>query len=162
LFYFSSFDYPRAQKALLFYIHLALLTITVLLSYVIMFRYIVRNFRQYPILFLTGAGVIMPFLLNMLYAFNLIRFEHDISPLSYFFTIIIFIYFANISRFDISKRLNRALAEITKSSALSSGIVEESAKIIVQEACHALSTNSMRIGIWSITEDTSVIKNITY
>jgi PAS domain S-box-containing protein len=160
--YFASFDYPFVKKAPLFITHIALLTVAVLFSYVIIFRYIVRNFRQYPILFLTGAGVFMPFLLNMLYAFNLIKFEHDVSPLSYFFTIIIFIYFANISRLDTSKKLSQALAKITKSSALSSGIVEESAKIIVKESCHALSTNSIRIGIWTIPEEKNVIKNITY
>jgi PAS domain S-box-containing protein len=159
--YFFSFDYPYVHKAPIFNIHIALLTVAVLFSYVIIFRYIVRNFRQYPILFLTGAGVIMPFLLNLLYAFNLIKFVHDVSSLSYFFTIIVFIYFANISRLDTSKRFYQALVEITKSSAFSSGILEESARIIVQEGSHALSANSIRLGIWSIPEDKTVIKNIT-
>jgi PAS domain S-box-containing protein len=161
-FYFISFDYPNILKTSYYNIRVIIMSAVVLFSYVIIFRYIFKNFRQYPLLFLTGIGVIIPFPLNMLYAFNIIKLEHDVAPLCYFFTIIVFIYFANISRLDTTKRLTQALAEITKSSALSSGIVEESARIIVQEGCHALSANAIRVGIWNMSEDNAVIKNITY
>jgi PAS domain S-box-containing protein len=160
--YFTSYQYPIAKQGILFPIHLGLLTAMILFSYGVLFRYIMKNYRKYPLLFLTGAGVIAPFLLNMLFVFQLIKFQHDISPLGYFFTIIVFIYCANITRIDTAKRLSQALAEITKSSALSSGIIEESARVIVREGCYALGTNAVRMGIWNITEDKTVVKNIMY
>ena len=160
--YFTSYNYPIAVKGIIFPIHLVLLTATILFSYVILFRYLIKNYRQYPLLFLTGVGVIAPFLLNMLFAFQLINFKHDISPLGYFLTIIVFIYFANVTRIDTTKKLSRALTKISETPALSLGIMEDAAKIIVKEGCRALSTDSIRIGIWNITEDTTVIKNITY
>ncbi|MDR0289940.1 MAG: response regulator [Treponema sp.] len=160
--YFTAYHYPTAGKGILFTVHLALLTVAVLFSYTVLFSYIIKNYRQYPLLFLTGAGVITPFLLNMLFAFQLINFHHDISPLGYFFTIIVFIYCANVTRIDTSKKLSQALTEITKTPALSSGIVEEAASIIVQEGCYALGTHSMRIGIWVVAADATVLKNIIY
>jgi PAS domain S-box-containing protein len=160
--FFTAYDHPIATKGPLFYIHVVLIVSSLLFSSVIIAVYVAKNFRQHPLLFLTTIGVITPIVLNMLFSFNLIKFEHDMSPVGYIFTIITFLYFANVTRIDTTKKLSQALAVITKTPALSSGIVEESANIIVQEACHALSTNSIRVGIWNITEDTTVIKNISY
>jgi PAS domain S-box-containing protein len=160
--FFTAYDYPIAIKGPIFNIHVFLIVSSLLFSSAIIFIYVVKNFRQYPSLFLTTIGVITPIVLNMMFSFHLIKFEHDMSPAGYIFTIITFLYFANVTRIDTTKKLGQALAEITKNPALSSGIVEESANIIVQEACNALGTNSIRIGIWSITEDATVIKNMTY
>jgi PAS domain S-box-containing protein len=160
--FFTAYDYPIAIKGPIFNIHVFLIVSSLLFSSIIIAIYVVKNFRRHPLLFLTSIGVIIPIALNMLFSFHLIKFEHDMSPAGYIFTIIAFLYFANITRIDTTKKLSQALAEITKTSALSSGIVKISANIIVKEGCHALGTNSIRIGIWSIIEDTTVIKNITY
>jgi PAS domain S-box-containing protein len=160
--FFTAYDYPIAIKGPIFNIHVFLIVSSLLFSTVIIFIYVVRNFRQYPLLFLTTIGVITPIVLNLMFSFHLIKFEHDMSPAGYIFTIITFLYFANVTRIDTTKRLTQALAAISKTPALSSGIVEEAANIIVQEACNALGTKSIRVGIWNITEDTTVIKNMTY
>jgi PAS domain S-box-containing protein len=160
--FFTAYDYPIAIKGPIFNIHVFLIVSSLLFSSVIIVIYVVKNFRQNPLLFLTTIGVITPIVLNMLFSFNLIKFEHDMSPAGYIFTTIAFLYFANVTRIDTTKRLSQALAVITKTPALSSGIVEESANIIVQESCHALSTDSIRIGIWNITDDTTIIKSIAY
>ncbi|MDR0313020.1 MAG: PAS domain-containing protein, partial [Treponema sp.] len=160
--FFTAYNYPIAIKGPIFNIHVFLIVSSLLFSSVIVVIYVAKNFKQYPLLSLTTIGVIIPIVLNMLFSFNLIKFEHDMSPVGYIFLIIAFLYFANVTRLDTTKRLSHALAEITKTSALSSGIVEESAKIIAQEACQALSTNSIRIGIWNFLEEKAVVKSITY
>jgi signal transduction histidine kinase/CheY-like chemotaxis protein len=160
--FFTAYEYPIAIKGPVFNIHVVLVVSSLLFSSIIIAIYVVKNFRQYPLLFLTSIGVIIPIVLNLLFSFHLIKFEHDMSPAGYIFTIIAFLYFSNITRIDTTKKLSQALTEITKTPALSSGKVEESASIIAKEACHALSTSSIRVGIWTITEDSPVIKNITY
>jgi PAS domain S-box-containing protein len=160
--FFTAYIYPIAIKGPIFYIHVFLIVSSLLFSSVIVVIYVVKNFRQNPLLFLTSVGIIIPIVLNMMFSFHLIKFEHDMSPAGYIFTIISFLYFANVTRIDTTKRLSQALAEITKTSALSLGKVEDSAKIIVREGCHALSTDSIRIGIWNLIGDTAVIRNIAY
>jgi PAS domain S-box-containing protein len=160
--FFTAYDYPIAIKGPIFNIHVFMIVSSLLFSSVIIFIYVVKNFRQHPLLFLTTIGVLTPIILNMLFSFHLIKFEHDMSPVGYIFTIITFLYFANVTRIDTTKKLSQALAAISKTPALSSGISEEAANIIVQEACNALGTTSIRVGIWNITEDTTVLKNMTY
>lgn len=63
------------------------------------------------------------------------------------------------SSFDYTNQLNNALAKITKTSALTSGILSDAANVIAWEGCHALNTN--RIGIWRMSEKGWVLKSIT-
>jgi PAS domain-containing protein len=50
------------------------------------------------------------------------------------------------SRYLDANKLSWALAEVTKSPALSSGRLKEAADLIAKEGCHALNTH--RVGIW--------------
>ena len=56
--------------------------------------------------------------------------------------------------------LSRALVEITKTKALASGVLEDAARVIAKEGCHALNTH--RVGIWRIATSNSslVLKSI--
>ena len=49
--------------------------------------------------------------------------------------------------------LGKALVEITKTKALASGVLEDAAKVIAREGCHALNTH--RVGIWRIAKSPS-------
>ncbi|MCL1993555.1 MAG: ATP-binding protein [Spirochaetes bacterium] len=70
--------------------------------------------------------------------------------------------------FEYANKLSGSLAKISKLPALSAGILEDAAKAIALEGCHAL--NAHRVGIWRI--DTAapaaagaaqqVLKNISY
>ncbi len=51
-----------------------------------------------------------------------------------------------------SDKLGSALAQITKTPALTSGILSDAAEVIAREGCHALNTN--RVGIWRVLNDT--------
>lgn len=92
--YFSTFDFTIPHRGPIFNIHLAMDTFSLLFFYVIFFRYMIKNFRRYPFLFLTGVGTIIPYLLNMAYVFGFSGFDYDISPIGFFLTIILFAYFS--------------------------------------------------------------------
>ena len=50
-------------------------------------------------------------------------------------------------------RLSRALAQITQTPALTSGVINDAAGVISREGCHALGAS--RVGIWNVAEDMS-------
>ncbi|MCL2801828.1 MAG: ATP-binding protein [Treponema sp.] len=63
--------------------------------------------------------------------------------------------------FEYAKKLSDALAKITKSPAISAGILDEAANIIVKEGCIALNTH--RIGVWSFADESEkTLRNISY
>ena len=156
--FFISFDYPYSQKGPIFAIHYAFIVSAGIVSFVVVFRYILKKFRQSPIVLLTGTGIIVPFVLNLFYSFNLTKFNHDTTPLGYFITIIAFIYFSDISRIDTSRELSNALAELTKLPAFSAGILEDAASAIAETGCTALKTH--RVGIWTTNDEARVYKSV--
>ncbi|MCL1828341.1 MAG: ATP-binding protein [Oscillospiraceae bacterium] len=158
--YFSSYDYPFFAKSTLYWVHISLIAAVILTAYVLLFRYIIRNFRQNPILLLTGIGAIIPFVLNIIYSFSLFGFTYDLSPLGYFFTIIIFIFYSNASGMRDSGKLSDALVKITKQPAFSAGILEDAAHVIAEIGCPALRTN--RVGIWRATESSPILTSLAY
>ncbi len=62
---------------------------------------------------------------------------------------------------EYATKLNTALAQITKTSALTSGILEDAASVIAREGCHALKTH--RVGIWRMLHgnDSRELKSIS-
>jgi len=61
--------------------------------------------------------------------------------------------------YEYSKKLNKALARITKSSTISAGVLKDAADIVVQEGCAAL--NVHRIGIWSYLDNDNILKCVS-
>ncbi|MDR2571024.1 MAG: hypothetical protein LBD23_12165, partial [Oscillospiraceae bacterium] len=145
--FYTSFSFPYAYIGPIWFIHIILAMCSILFFSTILVIYIAKNYKSSPLLILTGVGIIIPFLFHMIYTFEWIQIPHDLSPFGYFFTIVFFYYFANISRIDPAIRLSNALAEITEQPALSSGILEDAANVIARIGCHAL--NTYRIGIWT-------------
>ncbi|MCL2544348.1 MAG: ATP-binding protein [Clostridia bacterium] len=66
----------------------------------------------------------------------------------------------NNGGYEYASKLNDALAKITKLPALSAGILGDAANVIAREGCEALQTH--RVGIWSATEEATVLKSIAY
>jgi len=158
--YFSGYDYPTSHLGPIWSVHLVLSVSSVVFFLGVLYRYIAKNIRRSPMLVFIGIGVIIPYTLNMLYTFDVRGFEHDIAPIGFFFTIVFFYYFANVSRKDPASRLNAALAEITKLPALTSGVMEDAANVIAKKGCLALNTN--RVGIWTTNEDATILKGLSY
>jgi len=57
-----------------------------------------------------------------------------------------------------SNRLGIALANITKTTALTSGILEDATNVIAKEGCHALDTH--RVGIWRMANNYATLNSI--
>jgi len=161
--YFVNLDppvYPSTipPTAFLFWIHVSLIAVGVLFFYSLLIRYIVKNFRRYPLLFITGIGVAIPFILNIAFVVNLFGLNYDLSPIGYFFTITLFAYFSYASRVrNYNPTFFRdTLASITKSPELYSGIFEDAAMLIAKEGCNAL--NVQCTAIWKLSEDKNLLK----
>ncbi|MDR2176210.1 MAG: response regulator [Synergistaceae bacterium] len=54
--------------------------------------------------------------------------------------------------------MSGALAKITKTPALTAGILKDSADVIAREGCHALNTH--RVGIWRMSNDARTLESI--
>ncbi|MCL2765322.1 MAG: ATP-binding protein [Treponema sp.] len=61
--------------------------------------------------------------------------------------------------YEYAHKLSDALASITKSPAISGGILKDAADVIAQKAGIALNTH--RVSVWNITETSQVLTNIT-
>ena len=166
--YYANFDFPdpaigtMPPSGLLFWIHIFCIALGVLFSYTILFRFIVKNFRRYPILIITGIGAVLPFILNIAFAVKLFGLKYDLSPIGFFCTIVLFAYssYSSRRRSYRPKIFNDTLVRITKSPMLSAGDIEEASEMITREAC--LATGANHAGIWmmeSAVENSAVIKN---
>jgi len=164
--YFDNFDYPDPSVGTIppagpfFLVNIALITIGFFIFYTILFRYIIKNFRQYPFLIITGIGLIFPFALYLAFAINLFGLAYDLSPIGFFCSIVLFTYFSYSSRARNyrPKIFSDTLLKITKSPELSAGNIEEAAKMIVKEGCIAIGAH--HIGIWNL--EGNVLKNTMY
>ena len=162
-FYFTNFNVPDPSMGTMppagpvFWIHIALITAGVLFFYTILFRYIIRNFRRYPFLIISGIGAVLPFLLNIAFALNLFGITYDFSPIGFFCTIVLFSYFSYSSRARNyrPKIFSDALVRISKSPKLSAGNIDEAAQMIVKEGCIAIGAH--HIGIWKLNG--TILKN---
>ncbi|MDR2055206.1 MAG: PAS domain-containing protein [Desulfovibrio sp.] len=63
------------------------------------------------------------------------------------------------SAFEYAAKLSDALARITKTPALTAGILREAAEVIAGEGCRGLNTN--RVGIWRVISDKQILRSIT-
>jgi len=157
--YYLSYDYPRVPIGPIWYIHLVFASMAMLFIIIILFRYIARNIRRSPILLIAGIGILLPFILNIIYSFDLIGFGHDISPLAFFLTVLFFYYYTNVSGRDHVRKLNNALTEITELPELTSGVLEDAANMISKKACIALETS--RVGMWMTNSDAYKLSSFT-
>jgi PAS domain S-box-containing protein len=60
---------------------------------------------------------------------------------------------------EYAGKLSKALARITKTPAITAGILREAADVIAKEGCRAL--NSHRVGLWRVINDGQLLRSIT-
>ncbi|MCL2265104.1 MAG: transporter substrate-binding domain-containing protein [Treponema sp.] len=84
-------------------------------------------------------------------AIGIIGIAHNITKLKKIEQDIAFSY-------EYSKKLNDALAKITKSPAISSGVLNDAANAVAQAGCRALNAN--RVVIFSYVQNQNILKNI--
>jgi hypothetical protein len=138
--FFTNLDYPDPgistipPTGILFSVHIAAMMCGVLFFYALLIIYIAKNYRRYPLLIVTGVGALTPFLLNIAFITNIISL--DLSPIGFFFTVVLFAYYSYASKVRASKhnRYSDTLGIITKSPVLSSGDIEQAAVMIAKAA----------------------------
>ena len=97
-FYFTDYSYPFPARALLFWIHISMNFLVIIIVFILLIRYIIRGVKGNPWLILTGIGMMIPYAMNLLYSFGMISFPHDTTPIGFFFTFILFVFVANRSQ----------------------------------------------------------------
>jgi len=142
-----------APTGILFTIHVSLIALGVLFFYTIFIRYIFRNYRRYPLLFITGVAVLIPFLLNVAHVYGLFGLRYDFSPIGYFLTIVLFAYYSYTTRvrYYNPTYFSNTLSRITKSPVLYGGNLDDTFRMIAEEGCKAL--NVQCITIWKFSDD---------
>ncbi|MCL2817161.1 MAG: response regulator [Clostridiales bacterium] len=98
--YFTEITVPILTSARgdAFWVHLAVNTLFIVIAFVLLISYIVKNARRNPLLLLTGIGLLIPYSINMMNTFNLIPFPHDLTPVGFFVTFLLFIFVAQRSQ----------------------------------------------------------------
>jgi len=66
----------------------------IVIAFILLIRYIIKWANKNPLLILTGVGLLIPYSINMSYSFGLQSFPHDMTPVGFFFTFILFVYVA--------------------------------------------------------------------
>jgi signal transduction histidine kinase/CheY-like chemotaxis protein len=92
--YFSNYDFPVPARGLVFWIHTAGDFLFIIFAFVMLIRYIIKGAKNNPLLILTGAGMMIPYTLNMMYSFGMLPFPHDTTPIGFFFTFLLFVFVA--------------------------------------------------------------------
>jgi len=87
---FLTYDYPDLPTGPLFWVHAIFGYIAFLSSLVFIITHIFRNARKTPILFIAAAGTLLPFVINVLLALNLLGTRHDFTSVGFFVTFTLF------------------------------------------------------------------------
>ncbi|MCL2880942.1 MAG: hypothetical protein FWF29_11920, partial [Treponema sp.] len=89
--YFTDYNFPMPGRALFFWAHLVVGFLIVIFVFFVLIHFIYKNSKKNPFLMLTGIGLFIPYIINMLYSFHLFPFEHDITPIGFFITFLLFV-----------------------------------------------------------------------
>ena len=104
--YFTDYSYPMPTRAIIFWIHLVIDFLFVIITFIILLRFTIKNLKETPILIFTVIGLLVPYTINMLYTFGIITFEHDLTPIGFFVTFILFAFISYRNHlFNIATKL---------------------------------------------------------
>ena len=100
----ASYDGLRPQPGSLFMVHALIAYIPVIITVVILFRYIIKNIRKTPSLILVGLGTLLPIISNVMYTFNIFESEFDVTPFTFLIMFFVFaIYSIRLRLFDVKE-----------------------------------------------------------
>ena len=100
----ASYDGLRPQPGSLFMVHALIAYIPVIITVVILFRYIIKNIRKTPSLILVGFGTLLPIISNVMYTFNIFESEFDVTPFTFLIMFFVFaIYSIRLRLFDVKE-----------------------------------------------------------
>jgi signal transduction histidine kinase/CheY-like chemotaxis protein len=91
-YYFVNYNFPIPVRAPIFWVHLGVDFLFIIAIFVILIHYIAKEAKKNPLLILTGAGLLIPYAINMMYSFGIITFPHDTTPIGFFVTFLLFVF----------------------------------------------------------------------
>ena len=104
--YFTHYDFPIPARALLFWIHICIDFLVIIVVFILLIRYIIQGTKSNPLLIFTGIGLLIPYSINMMYTFGVIKFPHDTTPIGFFFTLLLFMFVSyKLQLFNIKSSL---------------------------------------------------------
>ena len=89
---FLNYTYPDLPTGPLFWIHAICAYIAFLMSLVTIFIHIFRTMRRTLMLLVTALSTLLPFIINILLAFNLLGTRHDFTSIGFFITFTLFFF----------------------------------------------------------------------
>ncbi len=93
-YYFTSYDYPRFVLGPFFFAHAALAYLILLISLVLLFSFIAKNFNKFGFLLFPGLFAAFPLAFSILYTAGIIKTNIDITPLGFSIVFIFFMFFS--------------------------------------------------------------------
>ena len=92
--YFANYDFPMPERAPIFWAHIIIDFSLIIVVFILLIRYILKNAKRNPLLILTGIGMLIPYTINILYSFGMMPLEYDITPIGFFVTFLLFVFVA--------------------------------------------------------------------
>jgi len=90
--YFTDYHYPIPGRGPLFWVHIIVDAVIIVIVFIVLLRYIIKGIKSNPTLILTGIGLLIPYAINMIYSFQVIPFPHDTTPIGFFLTFLLFVF----------------------------------------------------------------------
>jgi len=88
---FMDYAFPVPARGPFFWIHTIIDFFVVLLCFVVLIWYLLKHARDEPLVIITVLGMLLPYILNILYTTEIQRFiPYDITPLGFFVTFMLF------------------------------------------------------------------------
>jgi len=87
---FLDYEFPTPTRNIGFWLHTGGDFIVVIISFIILLRYIFKHARNEPLIIAAGFGTFIPYALNMMYTAGLRFIPYDITPLGFFVTFMLF------------------------------------------------------------------------
>lgn len=92
--YFLNYNYPVPVRAPIFWVHTAIDFLFIIIAFVILIRFIIKDARSHPILIIASVAMMIPYAMNLSYSLGMHTFPHDLTPIGFFFALILFMYAA--------------------------------------------------------------------
>ena len=97
--YFNDYSFPIPSRAPLFWVHTAMDFLVIIIAFILLIRYIIKGLNKNPALILTGVGLLIPYTINVMYSFGIFLFQHDVTPIGFFITFMLFVFVSYKSQF---------------------------------------------------------------
>jgi signal transduction histidine kinase/AmiR/NasT family two-component response regulator len=88
---FPDYAFPVPTRGPLFWVHTIVDFLVVLIAFTVLVRYVLKHARDEPLVIITVFGMLLPYIINILYTTEIQRFiPYDVTPLGFFVTFMLF------------------------------------------------------------------------